>query len=104
MQAATLRAVSRAADRAVVVLGVLAVVAWLGSYSWLLGVWIPMDDLEYSTSPWLVSEVVALVAGAAAVVVALAGSVEGATISRHARGCAMAGGAAAALSLLSLAM
>lgn len=93
----------KGAERAVVVLGVLAVVAWLGSYSWLLGAWIPMGDVDFSTSPWLVSEVVALIVGAAAVLVALAGSVQGAT-SRRARIWAVSGGVAAALSGLSLAM
>jgi hypothetical protein len=96
--------VSQAAERAVVVLGVIAVVAGLGSSSWLLGAWIPMDDVEFATSPWLVSEIVALIVGTAAVLVALTGSSKGAGTSRRARVCAIAGGAAAALSLLSLAM
>ena len=85
-------------------LGALAVAAWLASYSWLLGAVIPMQGLDFSPSPWLIAEVVAVVVGAAAVVVALAGSVDGVRVRRRARVGAVMGGVAATLALLSLAL
>lgn len=98
------RSVSPSTERVVVALGWIAVVAWLASYSWLLGAVLPMQDVHVTTSPWLVAEVVAALVGAAAVVVAMAGSVEGAPVTRRARAGAVMGGAAAALALLSLAL
>jgi hypothetical protein len=96
--------VTRVAERAVVVLGRVALIAWLASYSWLLGAVIPMDGIDLAVSPSLVAGSVALVVGATAVAVALAGSVEGMPVTRRARAGAVMGGAVAALSLPSLAL
>ncbi|MGY1849428.1 hypothetical protein [Blastococcus sp. SYSU DS1021] len=49
-------------------LAVLAVVCWAASYSWLLGWTPPTRWLHPTASPWLVMELAAVAAGAAAVV------------------------------------
>ncbi|WP_207454515.1 hypothetical protein [Desertivibrio insolitus] len=89
-------------NRAVVALGVAAVVSWALSYSWLIGVVVPMPAFEYEVSPWLVVEIAAVVLGVAAVVVALVAAGRGGT-SRRARVWAWIGGAAALLAGVSLA-
>lgn len=94
---------NKRAEGAVLMLGLVAAIAWLASYSWMLGAVIPMQNLEYRVSPWLVSEIVAVVVGAVAVLVALAVSRKGAPWSARSRTGAILGGGAAVLSLLSLA-
>lgn len=89
-------------DRLVVALGLAAVIAWLLSYSWLIGVLVPMPEFEYTVSPWLVVEIAAVVLGIAAVLVALVAAARGGT-SRRARVWAWIGGAAALLAGVSLA-
>jgi hypothetical protein len=91
-------------DGVVVTLGVTAVTAWLLSYSWLLGVVLPMPALDLAVSPWLVAEILAVIAGAGAAAVPLAAGARpaAAPMSRRARTWAVLGGVAGGLALLSL--
>jgi hypothetical protein len=89
-------------ERTALTLGIVAVVAWLMSYSWLLGAIIPMPDIPFAVSPWLLAELVAVLVGFSAVVVALAGAGGFRGMSRRAGAGAVMGGLAAALALLSL--
>ena len=83
-------------------LGVLSVVLWLLSYSWLVGVTPPTRWIRRDASPWLVSEVAAVVVGAVALVAWLALR-RSAARGRAARWGAILGGTAALLFALSLA-
>jgi hypothetical protein len=96
-------AVTGRSGRTALALGVVAVIAWLMSYSWLLGAVIPVPEIEYAVSPWLVSEIVAVLVGLAAVVVALVGARGMTGMRRRARVGAVMGGVAATLAMLSLA-
>ncbi len=48
-------------------LGVLSVLLWLASYSWLVGLTPPLQWLTPGSSPWLIAEAAAAVTGALAV-------------------------------------
>jgi hypothetical protein len=50
----------------VLALGVLSVVLWLASYSWLVGVTPPTQWISRELSPWLIAEIAAVATGAAA--------------------------------------
>ena len=52
----------------VLALGVLSVVLWLASYSWLLGVQLPTQWISRELSPWLIAEIAAVVTGAVSLV------------------------------------
>jgi hypothetical protein len=81
-------------------LGVLSVVLWLASYSWLLGLTPPLEWVSPGSSPWFVAEAAAVVVGAVAVV----GGLLLLRTARRAAWWAIALGAVAAgLSLLSIA-
>lgn len=90
-------------DRVVLAVGVAAVIAWMLSYSWLLGAVIPLGDVRFAVSPWLVAEVAPVVLGGAAVTAGLMARVDGGRMGRRARTGAVLGGVAAGLALLSLA-
>lgn len=85
-------------------LGVLSIMLWLASYSWLLGLTPPTRWLAPDTSPWLVAEIAAAGTGAVSLVAGL-------LIARSSRGKALraarlamaSGGFAMAMSLLSIA-
>jgi hypothetical protein len=51
--------------------GVLSVLLWLASYSWLVGLTPPLQWLSRGSSPWLIAEAAAAVTGALAVLGAL---------------------------------
>jgi hypothetical protein len=53
-------------------LGVLSVLLWSASYSWLVGLTPPLQWLGRGSSPWLIAEVAAAVTGALAVLGGLA--------------------------------
>jgi hypothetical protein len=59
---------SRVAIGTVLLLGVLSVVLWAASYSWLVGLTPPTEWISRTASPWLVAEVAAVVVGVPAVV------------------------------------
>jgi hypothetical protein len=48
-------------------LGVLSMLLWLASYSWLVGLTPPLQWLDRGSSPWLIAEAAAAVTGALAV-------------------------------------
>jgi hypothetical protein len=48
-------------------LGVLSVLLWSASYSWLVGLTPPLHCLSRGSSPWLIAEAAAAVTGALAV-------------------------------------
>ena len=89
----------------VLTLGVLSVVLWLTSYSWLLGITPPTQWISRELSPWLLAEFAAVATGA----VALVG---GLLLARGSTGrarrlpitAAVLGGFAMVVTLLSLAM
>lgn len=85
-------------------LGVLSIMLWLASYSWLLGLTPPTRWLSPDTSPWLVAEIAAAGTGAVSLVAGLlmASSSKGKAL-RTARLAAASGGFAMAMSLLSIA-
>jgi hypothetical protein len=85
-------------------LGVLSIILWLASYSWLLGLTPPTRWLSPDASPWLVAEMAAAGTGAVALVAGLlvARSSCGAAL-RAARLAAVSGGFVMAMSLLSIA-
>ena len=91
--------------RAVLALGLLSILLWLASYSWILGVTPPTQGISDTASPWWIAELAAVPAGALAVV---GGLVVAGRSPRGARrvplwGAAL-GGFAAALSLWSLSL
>jgi hypothetical protein len=49
-------------------LGVVSVVLWLTSYSWLVGFTPPLQWVSPGGSPWLIAEAAAAVAGTVAVI------------------------------------
>lgn len=86
-------------------LGVLSILLWLASYSWVVGVTPPTQWISRTASPWFVAEIAAAGAGALSLI---AGSVVARWSTREARRipiCAAAlGGFVTAMSLLSIAM
>jgi hypothetical protein len=80
--------------------GVLSVVLWLASYSWLLGLTPPLEWISPGSSPWLIAESAAVVVGALAVA---GGLLLLRTSRRVAVWAASLGGGAALLSALSIA-
>jgi len=55
--------------------GIASVALWLASYSWIIGVFLAIDESAYeslSFSPWLVAEIGAIVFGIIAVCLGLA--------------------------------
>lgn len=86
-------------------LAVAGVLCWLASYSWVIGLEPPTGGLFPGRSGWWVAEAVAVPLGGAALVLGVlaARGAEG-PARRRARTAAFVGGAAAALSALSLAL
>ncbi|WP_210508481.1 hypothetical protein [Naasia sp. SYSU D00057] len=86
-----------------VVLAVAALVLWLLSYSWLLGFLLPPEaQPTFEVSPWLLAELAAIPLGASAVILAVLAIRAAKDGRRRVRVWAWVGGAAAALSLLSV--
>ena len=55
------------------VAGLLSIMLWLGSYSWILFGVLPIEDVpELRFSPWFAAEVAAIAVGLAAVLLGLA--------------------------------
>jgi hypothetical protein len=86
-------------------LGVLSVVLWAASYSWLAGITPPTQWISRTVSPWFLAEVAATVVGSAALVA-------GVLLARRSRAgrrraaiwAAALGGFAATASAVSLAL
>lgn len=88
---------------AAMALGVLSVVLWLASYSWILGLTPPTRWISRTASPWWVAEVAAVGAGVLSLVAGLVVAMRSAGPARRFPLWAAAlGGFAAAMSLLSL--
>jgi hypothetical protein len=86
-------------------LGVLSVVLWLASYSWIIGLTPPTQWISRTASPWWVAEVAAVGVGILSLVAGLAVARRSAEGTRRLPLSAAAlGGFAAAMSLLSLSM
>ena len=84
-------------------LAVAALVLWLLSYSWLLGALLPREaQPTFEVSPWLLAELGAIPLGVLAVILAVVAVRVAGDARRHVRVWAWVGGAAAALSLLSV--
>jgi hypothetical protein len=85
-------------------LGVLSVLLWLASYSWLVGLTPPLQWLSPGSSPWLIAEAAAAVTGALAVLgglLVIRGPASGAR--RNAIWAVSLGAVAMVLSVLSIA-
>ena len=90
---------------AAMALGVLSVVLWLASYSWILGLTPPTRWISDTASPWWVAEVAAVGAGVLSLVAGLTVAMLSAGGARRFPLWAAAlGGFAATMSLLSLSM
>jgi hypothetical protein len=86
-------------------LGVLSVVLWLASYSWILGLTPPTQWISSTASPWWVAEVAAVVAGVLSLVAGLVVAMRSAGGARRfALWAAALGGFAATMSLLGLSL
>ena len=89
---------------AAMALGVMSVVLWLASYSWILGLTPPTRWISRTASPWWVAEVAAVGAGVLSLVAGLVVATRSPGARRFPLWAAALGGFAAAMSLLSLSM